>query len=192
MDRLPQVLQNEIWEYIRGDRKFWKDRFKVVVAELDVHHAYWIKCQVDHFDHIKRIHGQQQTVLSPIAISKKRLIREGWKWMKEFPGEYKQALEFAQNRDPENPTRTLFTWANFVFKNGVYDFVDGHDGIFRPKFHPPSMERFSWAPLIPSHFKPSQNAAPVVRPPKRKAEIPMTQLEIASFFKKVKSATHNF
>jgi hypothetical protein len=24
MDRLPKVLQNEIWEYVRGDRAYWK------------------------------------------------------------------------------------------------------------------------------------------------------------------------
>jgi hypothetical protein len=24
MNRLPKVLQNEIWEYVRGDRAYWK------------------------------------------------------------------------------------------------------------------------------------------------------------------------
>jgi hypothetical protein len=27
MDRLPKVLQNEIWEYVRGDRAYWKRQF---------------------------------------------------------------------------------------------------------------------------------------------------------------------
>jgi hypothetical protein len=35
MNRLPKVLQNEIWEYVRGDRKFWQRRqFRLVLTEL--------------------------------------------------------------------------------------------------------------------------------------------------------------
>jgi hypothetical protein len=33
MNRLPKVLQNEIWEYVRGDRAYWKQAFS----------ANWIK-----------------------------------------------------------------------------------------------------------------------------------------------------
>jgi hypothetical protein len=29
MDQLPQSLQTEIWEYLRGDRRFWKSRFTI-------------------------------------------------------------------------------------------------------------------------------------------------------------------
>jgi hypothetical protein len=35
MNRLPKVLQTEIWEYVRGDRKFWMTRFKEVMEDLD-------------------------------------------------------------------------------------------------------------------------------------------------------------
>jgi hypothetical protein len=95
---------------------------------------------------------------------------------------------FAQTRDTDNPARYLFEWAEFVLVNQVYDCFRDVDekgqSVFRPKFHPPSMERFSWAPLIPSYFRSSQNTAMTVRPVKRKAEIQMTQLDISSFMVK--------
>jgi hypothetical protein len=34
MNRLPKVLQNEIWEYVRGDRAFFKSQFQIVMTEL--------------------------------------------------------------------------------------------------------------------------------------------------------------
>jgi hypothetical protein len=34
MDRLPKVLQNEIWEYVRGDRAYWKQQFQPVIHNL--------------------------------------------------------------------------------------------------------------------------------------------------------------
>jgi hypothetical protein len=34
MNRLPQVLQNEIWEYVRGDRAFWKTRHQAIINEF--------------------------------------------------------------------------------------------------------------------------------------------------------------
>jgi hypothetical protein len=33
MDRLPKVLQNEIWEYVRGDRAHWKDNFTKTIKD---------------------------------------------------------------------------------------------------------------------------------------------------------------
>jgi hypothetical protein len=40
MDRLPVVLQNEIWEYVRGDRAYWKQKFVpllMVIREFKGH-----------------------------------------------------------------------------------------------------------------------------------------------------------
>jgi hypothetical protein len=34
MNRLPQVLQNEIWEYVRGDRAYWKQQFSSLVNQF--------------------------------------------------------------------------------------------------------------------------------------------------------------
>jgi hypothetical protein len=34
MDRLPQVLQNEIWEYVRGDRAHWKQQHRALINEF--------------------------------------------------------------------------------------------------------------------------------------------------------------
>jgi hypothetical protein len=34
MQRLPAVLQNEIWTYVRGDRAFWKTQYDQVVIHL--------------------------------------------------------------------------------------------------------------------------------------------------------------
>jgi hypothetical protein len=31
MNQLPKVLQNEIWEYVRGDRAYWKQQFTNVL-----------------------------------------------------------------------------------------------------------------------------------------------------------------
>jgi hypothetical protein len=32
MDQLPRVLQNEIWEYVRGDRTYWKQQFNPILS----------------------------------------------------------------------------------------------------------------------------------------------------------------
>jgi hypothetical protein len=34
MNRLPAVLQKEIWEYVRGDRAFWKTQYQNVINHL--------------------------------------------------------------------------------------------------------------------------------------------------------------
>jgi hypothetical protein len=34
MDELPAVLQKEIWEYVRGDRSFWKSKMDQVLPKL--------------------------------------------------------------------------------------------------------------------------------------------------------------
>jgi hypothetical protein len=34
MNRLPKVLQAEIWEYVHGDRAFFKQQFRIVMLEL--------------------------------------------------------------------------------------------------------------------------------------------------------------
>jgi hypothetical protein len=33
MNNLPQVLQNEIWDYVRGDRAYWKQLHSAIVNE---------------------------------------------------------------------------------------------------------------------------------------------------------------
>jgi hypothetical protein len=35
MDQLPSVLQKEIWEYVRGDRAYWKTKYERVLIHLD-------------------------------------------------------------------------------------------------------------------------------------------------------------
>jgi hypothetical protein len=35
MNNLPAVLQNEIWEYVRGDRAFWKSQHKLVIEQIE-------------------------------------------------------------------------------------------------------------------------------------------------------------
>jgi hypothetical protein len=34
MNRLPAVLQREIWEYVRGDRAYWKNEMTKVLSNL--------------------------------------------------------------------------------------------------------------------------------------------------------------
>jgi hypothetical protein len=34
MDQLPAVLQNEIWEYVRGGRAFWKTKHAMVIDHM--------------------------------------------------------------------------------------------------------------------------------------------------------------
>jgi hypothetical protein len=42
MNKLPQVLQKEIWEYVRGDREYWKIQHDIVVLglRLDSHKTH--------------------------------------------------------------------------------------------------------------------------------------------------------
>jgi len=35
MDKLPQVLQKEIWEYVRGDRAYWRTQFQKAADHLE-------------------------------------------------------------------------------------------------------------------------------------------------------------
>lgn len=35
MNRLPAVLQKEIWEYVHGDRAFWKTQYEIVLDFME-------------------------------------------------------------------------------------------------------------------------------------------------------------
>jgi hypothetical protein len=56
MNRLPAVLQKEIWEYVRGDRAHWKFQFRACLIELWYNPRYrmlhdrfkWIKTRKRH------------------------------------------------------------------------------------------------------------------------------------------------
>jgi hypothetical protein len=37
MNQLPTVLQKEIWEYVRGDRAYWKQQFDEIVTVIGWH-----------------------------------------------------------------------------------------------------------------------------------------------------------
>lgn len=37
MNRLPKVLQNEIWEYVHGGRIYWKQQFKQTILKVIPH-----------------------------------------------------------------------------------------------------------------------------------------------------------
>jgi hypothetical protein len=60
MNRLPAVLQKEIWEYVHGDRAFWKTQYELVLESLEnacdfrhkrvisrSHYAEWNHCVLD-------------------------------------------------------------------------------------------------------------------------------------------------
>lgn len=47
--QLPQVLQNEIWEYVRGDRTYWKQQFKPILKIVKFINQDLIQ-QCDKFD----------------------------------------------------------------------------------------------------------------------------------------------
>jgi hypothetical protein len=82
MNRLPKVLQNEVCEYVHGDRAHWKRQFKVPMREL--------------LCHLSQLQWQKQWGLSPSrqiftilhSITDKKGSRSGslmfWK-NKEYP-----------------------------------------------------------------------------------------------------------
>jgi hypothetical protein len=43
MNRLPRVLQNEIWEYVRGDKTFWRRRFNATLDDVSTDYSTVIK-----------------------------------------------------------------------------------------------------------------------------------------------------
>jgi hypothetical protein len=37
MNKLPSVIQKEIWEYVRGDKTYWKSQLEPVIDQLEAH-----------------------------------------------------------------------------------------------------------------------------------------------------------
>jgi hypothetical protein len=50
MNELPQVLQKEIWEYVHGDRAYWKQQFNTVLKVV-IHINQHLRKQVDRCRH---------------------------------------------------------------------------------------------------------------------------------------------
>jgi hypothetical protein len=76
MDRLPQVMQKEIWEYVHGDRKYWQQRqFRLVLAELSTSNS-------QHLLTARRLKYNQakRTVRTRFRVAR---IELQWGW---FPG----------------------------------------------------------------------------------------------------------
>jgi hypothetical protein len=82
MNRLPAVLQCEIWEYVGGDRAHWKRQFKLSMREL--------------LCHLSQLQWQKQwglstsrqlfTILDSITDKKGTRFGSLWWWKhKEFP-----------------------------------------------------------------------------------------------------------
>jgi hypothetical protein len=47
MDRLPKVLQKEIWEYVRGDQAYWKQQFSMLIPKLSKFKTLRISRKID-------------------------------------------------------------------------------------------------------------------------------------------------
>jgi hypothetical protein len=82
MNRLPKVLQNEVWEYVHGDRVYWKQQFKLPMRELLCHLSQL------HWQCLWQISPSRQIFTILHSITDKKGTRFGslmcWK-NKEFP-----------------------------------------------------------------------------------------------------------
>jgi hypothetical protein len=78
MDRLPKVLQNEIWEYVRGDKTFWRQSFKCAIYDLDwTGHSVpiQIKSINGQFD-VQLVHEERPKTFAVIIFKNRRLVTD--------------------------------------------------------------------------------------------------------------------
>jgi hypothetical protein len=80
MNDLPRVLQNEIWEYVRGDRRYWKQKHQELVTDqmnilIDVaEHKVFLRDSDLHMPCSK----------TEMLLRVRRLYDECW-WSKQIP-----------------------------------------------------------------------------------------------------------
>jgi hypothetical protein len=87
MDKLPQVLQKEIWEYVRGDREYWKIQHDIMVLGLrcDNHEAaaaFWSNRTPGNFT---VDWGQMGDNKWTVSISKYFSIDQYWEMIARYP-----------------------------------------------------------------------------------------------------------
>jgi hypothetical protein len=86
MDKLPQVLQKEIWEYVRGDREYWKVQYNIVMLELrlDISLAdmgpHW-----SHLSHDLALVWGQSSSDPSWSYSILMYLSRGWELVAHFP-----------------------------------------------------------------------------------------------------------
>jgi hypothetical protein len=102
MNQLPAVLQKEIWEYVRGDRAYWKQQFSNVMAKIRCWRFMRISRPIqgfhvtldnsvsDFFDVCVFENDKFGTVLGRYANDRKFAIREFEIWTKIFHREFGQ------------------------------------------------------------------------------------------------------
>jgi hypothetical protein len=83
MNRLPKVLQNEIWEYVRGDRAYWKQTFTNMInlqefSEIvDVHWFTGGVLDVVYVPELRQWWVRKYDLDShPVAVSPLKMTRE--------------------------------------------------------------------------------------------------------------------
>lgn len=77
MNRLPKVLQNEIWEYVHGDRAYWRNEFRHVMLELESRIPQY------HLEELKKLQSakafRKHTKLAPNLYTYVRCVLHGHK-----------------------------------------------------------------------------------------------------------------
>jgi hypothetical protein len=74
MDQLPQVLQKEIWEYVRGDRAFWKSQYELVVDSLELILDYVENMSMANTTRVNMFMSRAKSEI-PLCLSLGRKIR---------------------------------------------------------------------------------------------------------------------
>jgi hypothetical protein len=163
MNRLPSVLKNEIWEYVRGDRTFWKLCMNHVVAELRIHQLCWMTSQCMT---IKTREPNRERYVRTIFHSIKDR-RGGRRW--SFVNRIKRVGDRIQMIEDFAAKRPIDHWIvdqwlrveALVVEYGVYLHrrnsrlveigpgswrlvTESATNPYRPVYDWPSMERFSW------------------------------------------------
>lgn len=118
MNRLPAVLQKEIWEYVHGDRPFWKQQLNMVMAELSVNFMRWLEDQ-----YIGRNCSLKQIIVN-------RSVHKWW----SIPGDFHEKLQYLSH--PRSMAHAILIHQTYHFRWGRTDAI--------PIYDPPSMERFGW------------------------------------------------
>jgi hypothetical protein len=118
MNRLPSVLRKEIWEYVRGDRTCWKNKFDMVMAELSVNFMRWLEQQyLDGESSLKQ-------------IIETKSVKHCW----SIPGDFHDILQYMCH--PRTMVHAILTYQTYDFHWGRTDTI--------PLYEPRSMERFGW------------------------------------------------
>jgi hypothetical protein len=153
MNNLPSVLQREIWEYVRGDRTFWRRKFQQCLDELvgprDVCHTFDYDDKERSFFqtvNLETFPSNGPVVYGPDRWNNFRVNERGPPWRFELECEFENG-SLVLNRASDIILGVIFP--EFVPKEVFLHFGGERPIPFRPIGN---RLTFPWIPIVALHM----------------------------------------